>query len=70
MSPHCDTCGAHVTPTYKRVRSGNDGELHGCPSCTSPATRERAAAGVESRYAVRSGPDGETIPASGGVADD
>jgi len=60
--PECDACGAHVTPTYKRVRSGNDGKLHGCPSCSSPAVRERECAGVDSLYQVRTDADGNDIP--------
>ncbi|NLV15191.1 hypothetical protein GOC77_18160 [Haloarcula argentinensis] len=46
MSPACDNCGEHVSPHYHRVRKGNDGELHACPSCSSPANRERDAAGL------------------------
>lgn len=66
MSPQCDNCGAHVSPRYYRVRSGNDGELHGCPECANPATRQRDAAGVDSVYAVRSDPDGMSITPDGG----
>lgn len=52
--PYCDNCGGHVSVPYYRVRKGNDGKLHGCPSCANPATREREAAGIGSRYTVRS----------------
>lgn len=29
----CDRCGAHVTPRFRRVFGGNDGEVRGCPEC-------------------------------------
>ena len=48
--PSCDNCGAYVTPKFKRARSDNDGVLHGCLECTSPGTRVRDCAGVESAY--------------------
>jgi len=41
LMPHCDACGAHVSTDYYRVRKGPDGDLHGCPSCTNPATRQQ-----------------------------
>lgn len=52
MSPACDNCGSHVSARYYRVRKGNDGDLHGCPDCASPAAREREAAGVSGHTAV------------------
>lgn len=58
--PSCDNCGEHVSNRYYRVRKGNDGALHGCPSCANPATRQRLAAGVESQYKVRTDADGVT----------
>jgi hypothetical protein len=64
--PQCDNCGAHVFPAFKRARSDNDGVLHGCPECTSPATRARDCAGVDSDYQQRTGPDGRTIVTDGG----
>ena len=60
--PYCDNCGAHVSQPYYRVRKGNDGALHGCPSCANPATRERIAAGVGTDYVVRSDADGRSVP--------
>jgi len=59
--PYCDSCGAHVTSTFKRARSDNDGVLHGCLECAPPATRVRDCAGVESDYKTRSDPDGVAI---------
>lgn len=59
--PECDNCGGHVSRRYYRVRKGNDGALHGCPACANPATRERLAAGVETDYVARSGPNGEAV---------
>ena len=64
--PSCDNCGAHVTPTFKRARSDNDGVLHGCLECTSPATRVRDCAGVDSDYKTRSDADGTAIANKGG----
>jgi len=66
VSPQCDNCGAHVSARYYRVRAGNDGQLHACPECTNPATRQRDAAGVETHYVVRSNADGEVITTDGG----
>lgn len=66
MMPQCDNCGAHVSPAFKRARSDNDSVLHGCPECTSPATRARDCAGVDSDYQQRTGPDGKTIVTDGG----
>lgn len=66
VSPACDSCGEHVSPRYYQVRAGNDGELHACPSCSSPATRERDAAGVESAYVTRTDPNGHHIATAGG----
>ncbi|WP_277542921.1 DUF7563 family protein [Haloarcula laminariae] len=66
MSPQCNNCGAHVDPTFHRVRSDNDGVLHGCPDCTPPATRARDCAGVESDYQARSDPDGISTTTDGG----
>jgi len=66
MSPQCDNCGAHVSAAFKRGRSDNDGVLHGCPECTSPATRVRDCAGVSSAYQTRSDADGVTIATDGG----
>ena len=60
MSPWCDKCGEHVSPTYYRTRKGNDGKLRGCPACTTPAERERHQAGVEADYKVRTDADGRT----------
>ncbi|MFC7028775.1 hypothetical protein ACFQJ5_16755 [Halomicroarcula sp. GCM10025324] len=68
MSPQCENCGAHVSAEYHRVRSGNDGVLHGCPSCTSPATRQREAAGLEADYKVRTDAEGRTVVDRGGEA--
>jgi hypothetical protein len=31
--PTCVRCGEHVTARFRRVFAGNDGEVHGCPSC-------------------------------------
>ncbi|WP_455429315.1 DUF7563 family protein [Haloarcula sediminis] len=64
--PRCDSCSAHVDPRWYRVFQGNDGELHGCPECTSLATRARDAAGVDSSYRTRTDPGGQTIPSTGG----
>jgi uncharacterized Zn finger protein (UPF0148 family) len=66
VSPHCDNCGAHVTPKFKRVRADNDGELHACPNCTTPATLARDAAGLSSAYQARTDPDGRAIATDGG----
>lgn len=66
VSLACDECGAHVSPRYYQVRKGNDGQLHGCPACVSPANRERDAAGLESTYQVRTDPDGHHIATAGG----
>ncbi|EMA01802.1 hypothetical protein C437_15321 [Haloarcula vallismortis ATCC 29715] len=73
--PSCDACGAHVSRRYYRVRKGRDGDLHGCPSCADPATIERQAAGLDTRYRQRKTPDGEDIPrdavaTDGGQRDD
>jgi len=68
VSPQCDHCGEHVSAAYYRVRKGNDGELHGCPSCTAAAIRERAAAGKDWDYQVRSCPDGEHVAADEGAS--
>ncbi|WP_254271080.1 DUF7563 family protein [Haloarcula marina] len=67
--PSCDHCGAHVSPTYYRTRKGNDGDLHGCPNCTSPATRERDAAGVSSSYIVRTDADARSVARDGGESE-
>lgn len=32
--PSCTECGEHVTRDYVRV-FGVDGEVHGCPSCST-----------------------------------
>jgi hypothetical protein len=66
MSPQCDNCGAHVDPRFYRVFKGNDGKLHGCPSCASPATRARDAADVDSEYQTRTDPRGEKVSTDGG----
>lgn len=29
----CDNCGAHVTDSFHRVYSDNDGRLHACVTC-------------------------------------
>jgi Zn finger protein HypA/HybF involved in hydrogenase expression len=33
--PNCRNCGAFVTPDFARVFGSNDGEVFGCPECTS-----------------------------------
>ena len=30
---HCYNCDAHVTDSFRRVFSGNDGIVNGCPDC-------------------------------------
>ena len=68
MSPQCDNCGAHVSAEYHRVRSDNDGILHGCPACTSPATRQREAAGLGVDYKMRTDAEGRIVTEGGGEA--
>lgn len=58
--PHCNGCGAHVSAAFHRARSDNDGVLHGCRECTSPGTRIRDCAGLDSQYQTRTDPDSHT----------
>lgn len=42
--PHCQNCGGFVTPDFKRVFSGRDGEVHGCFECMDHAEIKQGAA--------------------------
>jgi hypothetical protein len=33
--PRCQECNGHVTDSFRRVFSGNDGVVHGCPDCVT-----------------------------------
>jgi len=39
--PDCENCGRHVTSDFLRV-FGVDGEVHGCPNCTTTANIQEA----------------------------
>lgn len=58
----CDNCDSHVSADYYRVRKGNDGDLHACPSCCDANTRPLQAAGLNPDWEVRSDPEGLVIP--------
>jgi len=34
---HCDACGGHVTPQFRRIYEDEDGDLHGCTNCMTGA---------------------------------
>ncbi|WP_423744766.1 hypothetical protein V5735_01605 (plasmid) [Haladaptatus sp. SPP-AMP-3] len=33
--PQCDNCEAHITRRFQRVFGNEDGEVFGCPRCTT-----------------------------------
>jgi len=35
--PECASCGGHVTPDFVRVFGDADGDVHGCPACSTKA---------------------------------
>lgn len=41
---HCQRCGAHVTPSYRRTHGNADGQVFGCMSCYDAAQISRGAA--------------------------